>query len=165
MNTCSPLSVVEDPDYCELAKVDRMSRKTLVKYIRKLRDAVTSSISDYLPQLFVVEYDGWSDGHGSYLVGVFACFRNAVGEQERVLLGIEPLLDETNHSAPNHVSFFQTLLGNFGKTAENIICFVCDSAAVNNCIAQQLKKPRIACKAHLLQLFINNHYMKVGNKG
>lgn len=140
--------------------MDAISRKTLLKYMHKIRDSVTATISEILPEQFVIEFDGWSDGFGSYVVAVFAVFPNSEGNTEHILLGIEPLLKETSHSAQSHVDYFRVLLSNFGKSEANVLCLVCDNAYVNKAIGRAMKVPTIACKAHLLQLFINNIYLK-----
>lgn len=137
-----PLAVADSENYRNFTKLSKVSSRTLKKYLKLVRDQVTVTISEYI-QLnfprFAVEFDGWSDGYGNYLVGFFAVLPN----RERILMAIEPFPDETNHSADNHVNLFITVLANFGLTTDNIICFVADNAYVNASIGEKLKLPVI----------------------
>jgi hypothetical protein len=47
----------------------------------------------------------------------------------------------------------------YGKDLDNIICIIGDSAPTNGLMAKIMDKPLIRCKAHLLNLYVDNEYL------
>lgn len=149
-----PFSIVEKPTFKEHIKYGPISLKTFKNYLSLLTRKTESNIAALLPDRIAIVFDGHTTPDAHY-VGVFATFpsQNAHGF-EVVCLALSPMEDETRQTADEHISFLSYVLGNFGKSFENVIALVGDNCATNQSIGTKLKKPLIGCVSHRFQLSV-----------
>lgn len=77
------------------------------------------------------------------------------GKIERVLLGFSLLLDETEYTADNYKDLIEEILERFGKSLENVLCFVGDNCSTNvTSLAKKTGIPLIGKTHDLYLLFM-----------
>ncbi len=150
------LCVCEHPTYRHNtnAKLLDHSRQTIRKYALLVQDQVVKAISAILPERFGLIFDGWSDGYGSHYVAIFAVYEAPTVVQGKCLLACSPLNNETNQSAENHIDFFESTLGYYGKKMQNIAFIVSDNCNTNKSIAVKMKVPLLGCCSHRFNLAV-----------
>lgn len=100
--------------------------------------------------------DGWSNGTIHY-VAIYAVFPNSEGKREQILLAMEPLPDETNQTAENHIGLITSVLKRYGKSRYNVV-FICgDNCNTNKKIATDMRLPLIGCHSHLFSLAVDSY--------
>ena len=77
------------------------------------------------------------------------------GKTSTHLMAFQPLLDETNMTAENHLDLFISMLELYGKSVENVLFIVGDNASVNMSLAEKMGVPFIGCASHRLNLAVN----------
>jgi hypothetical protein len=76
-----PFSIVSSPVYKEFSKLNELSVETLQKYMHLVGDLIVDKIKkDIGTGIYGLVFDGWSDGHGSHYVGLFAVFPSATNK-------------------------------------------------------------------------------------
>ena len=117
-------------------------------YIQKTAREIEKFISDLLPKLFGIIFDGWSEGTTHYIC-VFAVFLDKDSKERQVLLGINPPYDEEHFDADSHVAYITDLLQiSYGKAVGDIAFAVGDNAPVSKSIADKLGVPLVGCASH-----------------
>ena len=156
-----PFRMVECPLLRTAVAHKAFDKKTVQKYVELLSNRVTEEIKASLPEKFGVMFDGWADGFGAHYVAVIACFStkngvNAAGQdiivRRQALLAMQPLLEETNQNADNHIAFIRSTLRYYSKDLSNIGFFVGDNCNTNKSISSKTMLPMIGCAAHRLNL-------------
>ncbi len=66
-----PFSVVENHSFQKQSKFQLIHRSSLMKYVSKLTRSVESKIRTFLPENFVLLFDGWTEGN-THFVALFA---------------------------------------------------------------------------------------------
>jgi hypothetical protein len=151
-----PFSVVENQYIREGSKFEPISVDTFMKYFKLLDDAVMMKIKEVLPNKFGLIFDGWSSGT-THFVAIYAVFPSSEGKREQVMLAMQPLPDETNQTANNHIDFMISVLGCYGKSRSNVV-FICgDNCNTNRRIATDMHLPLIGCRSHLFNLAVENY--------
>ena len=108
--------------------------------------------------MFCLILDGWSNGSSTHFCGVFANWTDINGKECLRLLANEPLIDQSNQNAPNHVNYLTAVLELYGKNWENVICLVSDNTNLNPAIANLVNKPLIGCASHKFQLAVKQYF-------
>jgi hypothetical protein len=70
-------------------------------------------------------------------------FSKLLVTRERILLGLSPLLDESEFTAEAHMDLIEEILIRFEKSLENVICITGDNCATNAKIARLAKVPLV----------------------
>ena len=112
-----------------LMKVKSLSSKQLRKYVLSMTPLVEQTVKQHLPKKFCILFDGLSDS-GFHYVALFSIYvkDNAYCE---TLLACNPLLDEGDLGAEQHLSFLEATLEVFDKTFANVVCLIGDNCSVN----------------------------------
>lgn len=151
----------------------------------KIKSKITIKIITLLPKWFVIEFNEWDNNYGEHLIGINALFydesndnnnnnninnnnnTNNKNKAKRVLLALQTLCLHEGHNSKNILVTIVDILNSFGKSLNNIICFVGDNYNVNKCIANITKTdkydhigiPLVGCRAHLLNLFVKTEFL------
>lgn len=106
-----------------------------------------------LPARFALIFDGWTCDHAAtHYLAVSASYMSLEDKPERVLLGFTAFDDETSFTAKNHKRCLKTILQLFGKTWDNVVCFIGDNCSTNKALADLCKLPLVGCAAHRFNL-------------
>jgi len=97
-------------------------------------------------------FDGWTNG-SIHNVGVFATYIYD-GQYHESLIACAPLLNEGDLSSRDYVEFIIESLSVYEKSIDNVLCFIGDNCATNQCIARLTGKPLVGCASHKLNLAI-----------
>jgi hypothetical protein len=144
----NPITICNSQLMREGSKYRSFNSDTIIKYIANLRDILKNKIIKTLPAKFGIMFDGWSaGGQHTHYVAVYGCFLG-----KSVLLGFQPLLDETNQNTENHCDFIRYTLAMYRKDVSNVLFLVGDNMNTNTAIADQLCVPLVGCAAHRLNL-------------
>jgi len=122
-----------------------------------LASTVESKIREILPDKFALVFDGWTlDGSSTHYIALYARWMNGttIGN---VLLAFAPLADEHDYTATSHMEFMVFHLEKYGKSLDNVICFVGDNVSVNQAMATICEKPLVGCAAHRFNLEVQNY--------
>jgi len=114
---------------------------------------VEKNVVKFMPKKIAVQFDGWSDGTTHYMATI-GCF-NLDDEYQEVLLGIEPLPDETSLCEKQHAEGLKWQLEVHGKKVEDVLALIGDHHSVNGRMSKDLKIPAVGCAAHRFNLAIN----------
>ena len=102
-------------------------------------------------------------GYGNHLIGIYAVYSvkvDGISVIRRALLALEPLIDDTDQKAESFRDTILTYLEEYyGIIIDNIACVVADNAHINIKIARLIGRPMVGCKAHLLNLFVENEFL------
>lgn len=152
------MRMVDDPLTREGMRYKPITSKLLRKNILSLCSVMRNSIKSKLPSKVAIIFDGWSEGTVHY-IGVsasYCLFVNGVEEIRQTLLSMRPLLtDEViGMTAQDHLHHLAQVMRIYGKTENNIMCFVGDNCNVNKCMAALLKIPLIGCGSHKFNLAV-----------
>lgn len=108
-----------------------ISRNTLMKYMKAVRDSVVKKLSNLLKnQMIAIYMDGWNDGkiaRSDHYVAIIFRFINS-GKIYEFIAGISTLPDTSNATAQNHANYINQLLIDYNITINNVACLVCDNA-------------------------------------
>lgn len=156
-----PISSCENSKLLPHVKYDKVDTDTFKKYLKLLTKLVEKKIKSQLPDKFCLTFDGWSH-QGTYFIALFATFSCAKSSNgyKAQLLGFSPLLDETSHSANEHISLISFILNLFGKNWNNVIAIIADNCAVNKAIARKVKCEFVGCSSHRFNLAIKDVVLK-----
>lgn len=165
-----PFSIIDDDILLRSVKVEKISMKTLMKYMSKLTKRVENHIARILPSKFAIVLDGWSHLDTHY-IAIFATFQckenNDMLPYSNVLLALSPLLDETTLSATSHQETIKYILSVYNKTWENVVALTGDNVSTNKALAGLVSLPLIGCASHRFQLAIQDklseHSEKIEN--
>lgn len=149
-----PFSTVEDPALRAHTTMENICVNTFKKHVENLVQLVEKKITENLPKLFCIIFDGWSAGDTHYL-GVFATF--AAGNKEgyeRVLLTFSPMGDETSLTAEEHKAFLTFILGIYNRSWHNVVALVGDNCNTNKCISRLTNTPLVGCASHRFNLAV-----------
>jgi hypothetical protein len=122
---------------------------TFIKMMRLLTEKVQQKISDLLPELFALVFDGWTLGQTHYLA-VFATFpdvRAEIGDM-KILLAFSPMEEEESLHADAHIKFFEYVLQLYGKRWNNVAALIGDNCTANLSFAGKANTYFIGCANH-----------------
>lgn len=147
-----PLNEVDNPITRSMFKVKPVSSKSIRKYILSLVPLVEDSIKILLPEKFALMFDGWTDS-STHFVALFATFLKD-NEYYELLLACAPLVKEDDLGADQHLSFVKETLKLYGKSMDNVICYIGDNCPVNQRLSTISNTPLIGCYSHKLNLAV-----------
>lgn len=154
-NLC-PFSSCEKEDLARHIRYDRVSLKTLLKYVDLLTKSVEQKISNILPDKFALMFDGWSTNDAHY-IGIFAVFAsNHTHGYSRVLLGLTPLENEQSQSSNEHYELFCFILDLFGKSVDNVVALIGDNCATNRSLSRLFECGFVGCASHRFNLAVKD---------
>ncbi len=150
-----PFSFVEEPTTRMYTNLQRISRKTFVKYMNLTVIQVEKKISSMLPNKFSLIFDAWTSRTYHFL-GLFAAY-----EKEKILLSFTLLDKDENEDymtfdAEKFRSTTEGVLEFYNKTFDNVVCITGDNCSVNKAFADLIQKPMVGCASHRLNLAVNN---------
>jgi len=149
-----PLSTVNNKLMRKNCNLKPVCVNTLVRAMRKFHGRLRQAITEALPKEFALLFDGWDSGC-NHMVATFAVFPHATtGKQQKILLGMSTLSNDTNQTADNHIETFAELLELYGRSTDDVLFIVADNCSTNIAIADRLGVPLIGCASHLLALAI-----------
>jgi len=126
-----------------------------MKYLHLLDNAVAEKIKSMLPQKIGLVFDGWSSGTTHY-VALYAVFPKD-GCRQQVLLAMQPLFDETNQTAANHVEYITGVVQHYNRNVDDILFLCGDNCNTNKRIALDMHVPLIGCHSHLFNLAVESY--------
>lgn len=152
------MRMVDDPLTREGMRYKPITSKFLRKNILSLCSVMKNTIKLKLPSKVAIIIDGWSEGTVHY-IGVSASYCLLVNEVEEIrqsLLSMCPLLTDevTGMTAQDHLHHLAQVMRTYGKSENNIMCFVGDNCSMNKCMAALLKIPLIGCGSHKFNLAV-----------
>lgn len=164
----NPLSICENLVYRDVVKMDKMSRKTLRKYIIMLADVVGIKIRESIQPGNCIA-DGWSCAGVHYyaILHRWPVLQQSYGESKIVvktaLLSCSPFINERSLDAKTTVESIESVYAMYGSPTETelgngsaakrlIVCFTLDNTNVNPCVAKKIGKPMIGAYCHRLNL-------------
>jgi hypothetical protein len=123
--TSKPLSDVDNPFIRELGeKHGTVCSTTIKKNILALHQLVKVRMGKYLPEHFVLVFDGWTCG-STHFIAIIACFlKTRDGKSSsstkdtnfcEMVLSISPFLDERQMNANEHFKLLDFTVRSYGK--------------------------------------------------
>ena len=150
-----PLHEIEQKWTRSVVSMKSFSAKTLTKYLTKVTELVEKYIHDDLPEKFAIVFDGWTR-HSVHYLAIFAVYLKN-GQKQVVLLAIAPPINEESYNSDEHIIFIQETLNIYGKTLENVCCFVGDNCETNQSVSRKTGIALIGCYSHKLNLAVKKH--------
>jgi hypothetical protein len=154
-----PFSFVEKKRVRNHCKLLPISVDTFMKMMRLLTEKVEQKISDLLPELFALVFDGWTLGQTHYLA-VFATFPDVKSESGymKVLLAFSPMEEEESLNANAHVKFLEYVLQLYGKSWNNVAALIGDNCTTNLSFAGKANTYFIGCASHRFNLAMKFYF-------
>ena len=148
-----PLAELDNDLSRGLFKTKPISSKTMRKYILTLTPHVEKSIADNLPDIFALEFDGWTMGTVHYVALIASYCKDVVHHE--TLLALAPLLQEESLGAVQHIEFMESTLALYNKSLANVVAFIGDNSSTNRKISNDCDIPLIGCASHRFNLAVN----------
>jgi hypothetical protein len=153
-----PFSFVQNETARKHMRAEGVCLKTLMKYIHLLDNVVRSKVSEELPNLFALVFDGWTASGNVHYLGVFATFP-CVSSQfgfKKVLLTFAPMGDGDELTAEAHHQFLSDVLQSYGKEWKNVVALIGDNCSTNRAFARRACCNLIGCASHRFNLAVKD---------
>jgi ribosomal protein L37AE/L43A len=160
-----PIMFVDCPYTRKMCKPKPISSRSLRCHIMSLSELLKERVTEFLPDKFVLVFDGWTEGTQHY-IGVSASYSSVLKNGKDVavltLLSMRPLLVEMieGMTADDHLEHLSIVLRVYGKTLDNVVCLSGDNCSVNRKMSRTLGVPLLGCGSHKFNLavrkWINN---------
>ncbi len=115
-------------------------------------------IQEVLPEKFVLEFDGWTEGTEHY-IGFSASYnRVQYGKDVAVqtLLSMQPLLADgiEGMMADDRITHISKVLQRYDKKCGIVLLLCCDNCNVTGKIASTIEVPLLGCGSHKFNLAV-----------
>ena len=154
-----PIMTVDCPYTRRMCKPKPISSKSLRGHIMSLSALMKERVTEFLPEKFVLVFDGWTEGTQHY-IGVSAFYssvsKNGKDVAVLTLLSMRPLLADAieGMTADDHLEHLSIVLQGYGKTLNNIVCLCGDNCSVNRSMSRILGAPLLGCGSHKFNLAV-----------
>lgn len=154
-----PIMTVDCPYTQRMCKPKPISSKSLRGHIMSLSALMKERVTEFLPEKFVLVFDGWTEGTQHY-IGVSASYssvsKNGKDVAVLTLLSMRPLLADAieGMTADDHLEHLSIVLQGYGKTLNNIVCLCGDNCSVNRSMSRILGAPLLGCGSHKFNLAV-----------
>lgn len=147
-----PLTEIDDPITQRHFNKQRISSKSLRKYILNLTHVTEEKVVAEIPNRFGLMLDGWTECRTHY-IAIIVIYKTSDIVRE-TLLAIAPLLQEDDLGAEQHLAFIEATLKIYGKNLSNVIAFIGDNCSVNKSLSTISEIPLIGCASHKFNLAV-----------
>ena len=155
-----PIIEIENPLTRSIVKIEPFSSKTIRKYIISTAKETEKAIAAELQEAGKVTLlmDGWTcDGAATHYIAIFAGYlHHKSGEYNEVLLALTPTLQEDDLGADAHIELFESTIGLYGISKDDVACIIGDNCSTNKAISTRWEVPLVGCASHRLNLAVHS---------